>query len=190
MLTWVACCSVAPDRWMHLILFSWCFITGIKSHSRDQLVIPWLDSSFQYNLSEVHVSNIKACVTFDPASGKWIYDSCTSYRGSVCLFHKGNHLCNLVQSIPTCIAYKVCLLNISDKPKSSVSLFQSSWTLSVFQGLRSSHKSARSYIPSLWVKQGSRLLFISYAKNTKKWPFSLVNPFLLLIFSLNLGFKS
>ncbi|XP_056613780.1 adhesion G-protein coupled receptor D2 [Triplophysa dalaica] len=59
---------------------------GMKSHSHDQLT-PLLDSSFHHNLSDVHMSK-KACVTFDPASRKWIYDFCTSSRGSVCLFHK------------------------------------------------------------------------------------------------------
>lgn len=127
----------------------------MKSHTHDQLT-PLLDSSFHHNLSDVHMSN-KACVTFDPASRKWIYDFCTSSRGSVCLFHKGNRQCNHVKSIynfaktltDNNMHCKVHLLDIPDKRMCFFSLFQSSWMSSVFQGLHSSHKSAMSYIPSL-----------------------------------------
>ncbi|XP_067272149.1 adhesion G-protein coupled receptor D2 isoform X2 [Pseudorasbora parva] len=54
---------------------------GSKSQPSDQLI-----SGFHPNFS-VLMSN-KACVTFDPASGTLINDSCRMHRGSVCLFPK------------------------------------------------------------------------------------------------------
>nr|XP_055073266.1 adhesion G-protein coupled receptor D2 isoform X2 [Misgurnus anguillicaudatus] len=62
---------------------------GNKSSSPDQPVMPWLDTGLHHNLSkEVLISNKEFCVSFDPGSGNWIKDFCTSHKGSVCLFQK------------------------------------------------------------------------------------------------------
>ncbi|XP_073699768.1 adhesion G protein-coupled receptor D2-like [Garra rufa] len=58
---------------------------GSKIRPQDQLVISGLDQSLLHNFSS---ASHKTCVTFDPASGKAINDSCTTHRGSVCLFPK------------------------------------------------------------------------------------------------------
>uniref|UniRef100_A0A671N721 Pentraxin (PTX) domain-containing protein n=1 Tax=Sinocyclocheilus anshuiensis TaxID=1608454 RepID=A0A671N721_9TELE len=54
-----------------------------------QLVISGLDPSLHHNLS---INSNKTCVAFDPASGKPVNSLCTTHRGSVCLFPKGDHL--------------------------------------------------------------------------------------------------
>ncbi|KAI2650345.1 Adhesion G-protein coupled receptor D2 [Labeo rohita] len=58
---------------------------GSKIRPQDQLVISGLDLSLHHNFSSL---SHKTCVTFDPTSGKTINDSCTTHRGSVCLFPK------------------------------------------------------------------------------------------------------
>ncbi|KAK7137120.1 hypothetical protein R3I93_017248 [Phoxinus phoxinus] len=54
---------------------------GFKSQSADQVI-----SGLHHNFSNLMAN--KACVTFDPASGILINDSCLTHRGSVCLVPK------------------------------------------------------------------------------------------------------
>lgn len=93
----LGCWLFGGSRLMNLLkkinfLLNWflfLILIGSKIQPQDQLVISGLDPSLHHNLS---IISHKTCVAFDPASGKPINSLCSTHRGSVCLFPKGDHL--------------------------------------------------------------------------------------------------